>query len=319
MRSPLVMRRLAAGLIALLVCWTVTSAQEPVVPKPAADANANADEDLIRDFPKGWLHFSSEAATALNATWQIMRETDAAKDPILICLGKPDGYIRTEKEYENFELSLEWKYPTDPNGNSGILLYTIEKDMIWPKSVQVQLHRPTAGSVFPSSGAKLDHPLPAKDLSRPVNEWNECLISSVDGKLTVSINGHKVGDVTGCMPQKGCVGLQSEGSLIHFRKISIKPLGPPEKRISSRKLSIRHKKIPVCPPDMVFTSLPEGELQLLSHAEIHHAKAEAQRAFRTVRRFELHGKIKPSAYRNLSPFAVPEGPWFPEKVPVTAP
>lgn len=313
-------RRWVVCLIALLVCWPVASGQEPEVPKAATDpAAADEVENLIRDFPKGWLHFSSEPTAALNATWQVMREADATKEPVLICLGKPDGYIRTEKEYENFELGLEWKYPTDPNGNSGILLYTIEKDMIWPKSVQVQLHRPTAGSVFPSSGAKVDHPLPAKDLSRPVNEWNECLISSVDGKVTVSINGHKVGDVTGCMPQKGCVGLQSEGSEIHFRKIWIKPLLPAEKRLSSRKLSVRHKKIPVCPPEMVFTTLPDSELRKLSHAEIHHAKVESHRLFRTVRRFEQHGKIKPGAYRNLSPFAVTEGPWFPEKLPEIVP
>lgn len=310
--TPLVVVR------ASLIAWVVLSiptclpAQEATKAKPATDDT----ENLLKEFPKGWLHFSSEPTSPLNATWQIRREPDDAKDAkekefVLVCLGKPDGYVRTEKEYENFELGMEWKYPTDPNGNSGILLYTLEKDMIWPKSVQVQLHRPTAGSVFPSIGAKVDNPLPAKDLSRAVNEWNECVITSFEGKLSVTVNGHKIGDVTGCMPQKGCVGLQSEGSEIHFRKLWIKPLGPSEKRVSSRKLSARHKKVPVCPPQFVTTNLADGKLLLLAPDNVHRTRAESQRIARAMRRFELHGKLPPSTFRGLSPFADIDSPTVP--------
>lgn len=286
-----------------LSMWLTTWAQE-ATPKAKAQEEG---ENLLKEFPKGWLHFSSEPATPLTTTWQISRETDASKEPVLICLGKPDGYVRTEKEYENFELALEWKYPADPNGNSGILLFTIEKDMIWPKAVQVQLHRPTAGSVIPTNGAKLDNPLPAKDLSKPVNEWNNCVITSVDGKVSVKVNDHKVGEVTGCMPQKGCVGLQSEGSEIHFRNLRIKPLPPSEKRLSSRRMTARHKRMPACPPDM-FYQRHDVEVVTASHQETHRAKVEAQRISRALRRYELTGKIKPWAFRNLSPFAAIDAP-----------
>ncbi len=322
MQSPRSVCVLVGCLVPFLL--TISWGQE-AVPKVRAAVD-EVEENLIRDFPKGWLHFSSEPNTALNVTWQIARDPDLSKDPVLICLGKPDGYLRTEKEYENFELTLEWKYPVDPNGNSGILLYTIEKDMIWPKSVQVQLHRPTAGSVFPSNGAKVDNPLPAKDLSRPINVWNECVITSVDGKISVSMNGNKVGEVTGCMPQKGCVGLQSEGSEIHFRKFSIrhlpsadKLLPSTEKRVSSRKLSVRHKKIPVCPPEMVFATIPDGELAILTPSAAHREKVEAQRISRALRRFELHGKMKPGLFKHLSPFAALGPPGLPENPPANIP
>ena len=300
---PLVVVRALLLVLAVVPLPLFSFGQDPVKPKPAADDG----ENLLKEFPKGWLHFSSEPTSPLNATWLMKREPEDPKDPkepILVCLGKPDGYVRTEKEYENFELGLEWKYPTDPNGNSGILLYTIEKDMIWPKSVQVQLHRPTAGSIFPSIGAKVDNPLPAKDLSLPVNEWNDCLIVSLDGKLTVTVNGHKIGEVTGCMPKKGCVGLQSEGSEIHFRKLWIKPILPAEKRLSSRKLSVRHKKAPACPPQFFTTTLPEGQLLFLTPGEAHRAKVESQRISRALKRFAHHGKLPPAAFRGLSPFAV---------------
>lgn len=273
---------------------------------PAKTQAAGDDAELLlRDFPKGWLHFSSEQGTLLTTTWQISQEQDANKEPVLVCLGKPDGYVRTEKEYQNFELELEWKYPVDPNGNSGILLFTIEKDMIWPKSIQVQLHRPTAGSVFASNGAKVDNPLSAKDLSQPVNDWNHCRIVCVDGRVTVSVNGTKVGEVTGCMPQKGCVGLQSEGSEIHFRNLKIKSLTNSDKRLSSasRKNSIRHKQIPVCPPELIFTDISESDLVHLNVVTPHRARIEAQRASRQLRRFEMHGKVRPGLLRHLSPFA----------------
>lgn len=205
--------------------WTQERENKPV-------SNEPEPEFLLKEFPKGWQYFSSDSAVPLNSTWQLLREQDT-KDVTLVCLGKPDGYIRTEKEYENFELGLEWKYPSDPNGNSGILLHTVEKDMIWPKSIQVQLHRPAAGSIFPGGGAKLNNPITIKDLSNPVNEWNDCLITCRDGVISVTINRHKVGEVSGCMPQKGCVGLQSEGSEIHFRKLWIKPL------VSEKKVSLK--------------------------------------------------------------------------------
>jgi hypothetical protein len=177
-----------------------------------------------KDFPKGWKFVSAEPGSDIHATWHVVGKDQDPKEAELICSGKPDGYIRTEAAHENFELSLEWKFPTDSNGNSGILIHAADNDMLWPTSFQVQLHRPTAGSVFPHDGAKSENSLMEKDLSRPVNEWNQCAITCERGKIAVVMNGKKVGVVTGCMPHKGYIALQSEGSLVHFRKICIKPL-----------------------------------------------------------------------------------------------
>ena len=142
-------------------------------------------------------------------------------------MGKPFGYIRTAAEYDNYEFGLQWRYVDDPNSNSGILLHTSkEKDRIWPKSIQIQLHRPKAGSVFPTSEAQADNRLDVKDLELPLMEWNTCVVASLDGKISLTINDKKIGEVTGCVPSKGAIALQSEGAEIHFQKLWIRRTAP---------------------------------------------------------------------------------------------
>ena len=143
---------------------------------------------------------------------------------MLICRGKPFGYIRTKKTYKNYELRLEWRYPKDPNSNSGVLVHTGKEDKIWPNAIQVQLHGPTAGSIFPSGDSKSENKLMVRDLSKPAGQWNTCLITAKDGRVTVVINGKKSGEVTGCKPSMGSILLQSEGAEVHFRKLILKPL-----------------------------------------------------------------------------------------------
>jgi hypothetical protein len=173
-------------------------------------------------FPKGWFFYGGEQGLKLESTWKTAKDAKSG-ETILQCLGKPYGYLRTLEVFDNYEFGLNWRFPSDPNGNSGILLHT-EADRIWPKSIQVQLHRPKAGSVFPSGEAKSDNQLTVKDLSKPLNEWNECVVRCIDGTISLEINKKKVGEVTGCKPSKGKIALQSEGSEIHFQKIWIRKL-----------------------------------------------------------------------------------------------
>lgn len=208
---------------------TQTTPAKPTDENPA-ESKPDVKDDTVKfqelfvpeEFPKGWFYFAAEDGPKLETTWK------SAKDPttgetILQCLGKPYGYLRTLEVFDNYEFGLKWRFPSDPNGNSGILLHT-EDDRIWPKSIQVQLHRPKAGSVFPSGEATSDNQLAAKDLSKPLNEWNECIIRCVEGTISVEINKKKVGEVTGCKPNKGRIALQSEGSEIHFQQIRIRKL-----------------------------------------------------------------------------------------------
>jgi len=174
----------------------------------------------VEELLKTWIFFTAEMAER-EATWNIAKGATEA-DNELVCAGKPFGYLRSQQEFEDFEFGLEWKYPQDPNGNSGILIHTVEDDKIWPKSLQVQLHAPAAGSIFPTGGARSDNTGTAMGLSKPVNEWNTCVVVSRKGRVTAVINGQKVGEVTGSQPRRGRICLQSEGAEIRFRRFWVR-------------------------------------------------------------------------------------------------
>ena len=175
-----------------------------------------------------WIYYSAEEGAKLEDTWDIVLEKTGTEteetEKILRCSGKPFGYLRTKDVYENCEISLEWRFPKDANGNSGVLVFLDGKDEIWPKSIQVQFHVPMVGGVFPMKDAKCDQPLPGKMLSKAPNEWNKCVVTCRDGTISLKINGEDFGVVKGCMPAKGFIALQSEGAEVHFRRIYKTPL-----------------------------------------------------------------------------------------------
>ena len=152
--------------------------------------------------------------------------------------GKPFGYMYTKKEYSNFRLHVEWKYPNE-RGNSGIFVFVQEPAAVWPNAVECQLFKDRAGDFvllggsdvkefqMPASGKRPKFPV-VKKLSDiddcPAKEWNSADIICKDGKITVYINGvlknvgHSVGH------KSGHIGLQSVGELILFRNVRLTPL-----------------------------------------------------------------------------------------------
>jgi hypothetical protein len=184
-------------------------------------------------FKQGWTFFSPDKNGNAKHSWKLI----PGNEPVLKCIGKPIGYARTVKEYDDFELTLDWMYPDDRNGNSGVLIYTSGEDKIWPTAIQIQLHMPVAGTVIPTGNAKPVAVLRKQDLKLPVGMWHTCRILSQDGKVTVFINQQRIGQVTGCEPRKGAIALQSENSEIHFRKIIVRPLkAPPDEEETEKKV-----------------------------------------------------------------------------------
>lgn len=208
----------------LLIGSLAASAQPPESDNQdsASLTDWSEPQDLLQnELRTCWKHFSSVDNTPLPSVWQRIDGTDRTVTE-LICTGDPRGFLYTNQQFGEFELNLEWRYVSDPNGNSGILVYTQNDPRLWPTSVQIQLHQPEAGSVFPSGDAVTDQTVRKEGLARPVGEWNKCRILSRSGRVLVHINGEKAAEVTGCKPAKGCIAIQAEGSEVRFRRILVR-------------------------------------------------------------------------------------------------
>jgi hypothetical protein len=57
-----------------------------------------------KDFT-GWT-FYEQGNTDPMKTWSI-------SDGLFHCTGKPNGYLRTEKKYSDFKVTVEWWFPTN--------------------------------------------------------------------------------------------------------------------------------------------------------------------------------------------------------------
>ncbi len=159
-----------------------------------------------------------------------------ARDGVLVCEGNPVGYIKTTREFQDFELSFEWRFdPTKGAGNSGVLLRMEPPDQVWPKSIEAQLHSENAGDIwnigeFPmtADAARTQGRRTVKEHAtneKPLGEWNKYAISLKGDRLELRVNGLLQNVATGCGGGAGPIGLQAEGAHIEFRNINVWP-GP---------------------------------------------------------------------------------------------
>ncbi|MBT8045292.1 MAG: DUF1080 domain-containing protein [Verrucomicrobiae bacterium] len=181
-------------------------------------------------------------------------ETWSVKDGILICHGQPIGVMRTDKQYENYILHIEWKH-IEPGGNSGVFVWsnpTAAKGSPFPKGVEVQMleldwpkihadkrtgkPRPIEfvhGEVWGIKGLHTtpDNPRGVRSSSienrcKPRGQWNVYDVVCVDGVIKLSVNGKFVNGISKATQKKGYICLESEGAEIHFRNIRILELPP---------------------------------------------------------------------------------------------
>ena len=172
------------------------------------------------------------------------KNTWSVKDGVLVCTGKPNGYVVTEKEYENYTLRLKWRYPKGTEKpNSGVLLHVqAGDDRVWPNSVEAQTKDGFAGDLWLNADRAGKLPTITHDrkdaadktdrhylrveakepVERPLGEWNQYEITCKGGDITLVVNGKTVNEAKGCSLTKGRIALQSEGSAVEFKDIEIK-------------------------------------------------------------------------------------------------
>lgn len=174
-------------------------------------------------------------------------ETWSVRDGMLICKGQPIGVMRSDREYENFILHIEWQH-REPGGNSGVFLWSsaepdsrsrlpngVEVQMLeldWPKlHTRNGVVPPIAyvhGELFGVGGVKAvpENPRGERSMSwenrcKPRGEWNTYDVVAVDGNVKLSVNGKFVNGLRDATQRKGYLCLESEGAEIWFRNIRI--------------------------------------------------------------------------------------------------
>ena len=232
---------LATCLLSVQRCAAQDNNEEKTSSEPTTRPGESV-ELLADDLASKWELFSSREGVRIRDVWKIVKVNEERQ---LVCLGTPKGFLSTKQTFDNFELSFEWMYPSDANGNSGVLIYTKHEPRLWPTSMQVQLHQPQSGALFATGDAVSNKPFDA-GLAGKVGEWNKCKIRSLNGRLAVEINGQKAGQLEGCRPSAGRIAIQSEGSETHFRRLRLKTLiivkAEDEKTASTDKVPTKPEK-----------------------------------------------------------------------------
>ena len=151
---------------------------------------------------------------------------------VLICESGPEekyGYLSTDKFYDDFILTLEFKQ--EANGNSGVFFRsTLEGTKISGWQVEVAPPNHDTGGIYESYGRGwLIKPDAKKDKVLKMGEWNKMKIRVVGEKVTTWLNGKKMVYLSDekIGAGKGAIALQIHdggGIKVMWRKINIKTL-----------------------------------------------------------------------------------------------
>lgn len=198
--------------------------------------------------PSGWKPMCDGRGLSGWVPINVAPNTFSVRDGIIVSTGIPTGLLRTERQYENFEMELEWRH-MKPGGNAGVFLWgdpLTAPGTPFSRGIEVQVLDPgfnikgkndwytTHGDVFPVHGAKMtpagrisstgERSFPLEDRVKPSPEWNHYRIIATNGVIRLSVNGKEVTIGKDCSPRKGYLCLESEGSECHFRNLRIREL-----------------------------------------------------------------------------------------------
>jgi sugar phosphate isomerase/epimerase len=168
-------------------------------------------------------------------------------DGVLAPTPSGHGTIWTKKRYGNFILELDYKVPE--KGNSGVFVRGADLKNWIHTTIEIQIHATTDGTKHGQNGAVYDCLSPSKDVNKKPGEWNHYVITCLDNKIYVNLNGEDIIDMdmdfwtearknpgppiaAGTrnkfrnaykdMAREGHIGFQYHGNPIWFKNLKIK-------------------------------------------------------------------------------------------------
>ena len=172
------------------------------------------------------------------------------RDGLLVSLGKPLGHLVTVKEFENYRLTVEYRFPK-AGGNCGVLVHASKPRALYdmfPQSVEVQMMSGHAGDFWciqenievpdmekrrpAKEGQKFGGGLEdarrilnlTNDSEKPLGDWNTMVITCKGDAIVVEVNGTEVNRGSKATVSKGKIALQAEGTEVEFRKVELEDL-----------------------------------------------------------------------------------------------
>ncbi|WP_162417625.1 3-keto-disaccharide hydrolase [Cyclobacterium roseum] len=170
------------------------------------------------------------------------------RDGMLVSLGRPLGHLITDKVYQNYRITTEYRFPGE-TGNCGILVHASTPRALYdmfPKSIEVQMMHENAGdfwcivedimvdNMVERRGPKEDWGITEGANRRilnltdgsenPPGEWNQMIIECFEDKIKVWVNGDLVNEGYQSTATKGQIAVQAEGAEVEFRELRLEQI-----------------------------------------------------------------------------------------------
>ena len=202
------------------------------LPAPIQDAAAPSTPT-----PRTIALFDGRDLTGWQESWWNQKPVglwNIGPDGVLVCKGFALGYQRTEADFQDFVLELDYRFnPVTRQGGQGGVLVRMQGDGFYPPCLEVRLERRNAGTIWNHGDFPMD-PDPrrtngrvtskTRDAENDLGEWNRLEIRAEGAVLRVLLNGEQVNEIHGVAALAGGIGIKSEGVEMHYRDIRLTPL-----------------------------------------------------------------------------------------------
>jgi hypothetical protein len=160
--------------------------------------------------------------------WHVMNKGKFSVKDGVIFLNKGGGWLRSDREYQDFELRMDFRF-ISKGADSGIFVRASKEGANWPgKNYQVQtMDDDSLGNLFAAGlkRGKVKHDrAKIKAARKKTGEWQTYVIRLEGDRIEVKVNGETVTTGSGLVVQPGYIGLQGEGGQLEFKNIRIKEL-----------------------------------------------------------------------------------------------